>query len=219
MSFSSIAVSFIVAYSTVSPPILHHATTFSDSGNFLMQIPKTTKKLEQIKQLQSNPPSSPQSQTEESPSQKLTRCLRRIRNSQSRQNSGVNSSQPRINTQLRRRQREVITTSPKPSSLNILNNSRAACQNCYVQYPVLARQRGIEGRVEIAVDTDAQGNVIKARIIRSSGNSILDKETLRQAWNWKLKPASDSRQEVKIATEYIIAGSCRHQDLQERKPS
>ena len=75
----------------------------------------------------------------------------------------------------------------------------------------------MEGRVEVAVDTDAQGNVTNVRIARSSGNRDLDEETARQAREWKLKPAEGGRQGVSIATEFAIKGSRRSRQVQERQ--
>ncbi|MBW4643435.1 MAG: energy transducer TonB [Goleter apudmare HA4340-LM2] len=96
-------------------------------------------------------------------------------------------------------------------------NGRAACRECNTRYPEAARRRGIEGRVEVAVDTDENGNVTKVRIARSSGNRELDEETARQARDWKLKPASGGRQGVSIATDFAIQGSRRHREAQKRR--
>ncbi|BBD65699.1 TonB family protein [Nostoc commune NIES-4072] len=96
-------------------------------------------------------------------------------------------------------------------------NGRAACRECSAKYPEAARRRGVEGRVEVAVDTDAQGNVTNVRVARSSGNRDLDEETMRQARNWKLKPAEGGRQGVSIATEFAIKGSRRSRQVQERQ--
>jgi TonB family protein len=110
-------------------------------------------------------------------------------------------------------------TAPTPPKINSSGNGngRAACRECNAKYPEAARQRGVEGRVEVAVDTDAQGNVINVRVARSSGNRDLDEETVRQARDWKLKPAEGGRQGVSIATEFAIQGSRRSRQVQERK--
>jgi TonB family protein len=108
---------------------------------------------------------------------------------------------------------------PTPPKINSSGNGngRAACRECNAKYPEAARRRGVEGRVEVAVDTDAQGNVTNVRIARSSGNRELDEETARQAREWKLKPADGGRQGVSIATEFAIKGSRRHRQVEERK--
>ncbi|MEH1928047.1 energy transducer TonB [Nostoc sp.] len=110
----------------------------------------------------------------------------------------------------------TVPTPPKINSSGNVNG-RAACRECNAKYPDAARRRGVEGRVEVAVDTDSQGNVTNVRIARSSGNRELDEETARQAREWKLKPAEGGRQGVSIATEFAIKGSRRSRQVQERQ--
>ncbi|WP_414574760.1 TonB family protein [Anabaena sp. CCY 9402-a] len=146
-------------------------------------------------------------------------------------NSTTTGSNVPVQSSNNRRSRGIETqaTAPSPakiespSSSNNTNNSsrsgngRAACRDCGIKYPEAARRRGVEGKVEVAVDTDEKGNVTNVRIVNSSGNRDLDQETLRQARNWKLKPAANGRSGVSIATEYAITGSRRYRELQERK--
>ncbi|MEH2115235.1 energy transducer TonB [Nostoc sp.] len=115
--------------------------------------------------------------------------------------------------------RPAVATGPTLPKINNSGNGngRAACRECNAKYPEAARRRGVEGRVEVAVDTDAQGNVTNVRIARSSGNRDLDEETARQAREWKLKPAEGGRQGVSIATEFAIKGSQRSRQVQERQ--
>ncbi|MEA5623281.1 TonB family protein [Nostoc sp. UHCC 0251] len=110
-------------------------------------------------------------------------------------------------------------TTPTPPKINSSGNAngRAACRECNAKYPEAARRRGVEGRVEVAVDSDAQGNVTNVRLTRSSGNRELDEAQLRQAREWKLKPTEGGRQGVAIATEFAIKGSRRSRQVQERK--
>ncbi|MEH2404502.1 TonB family protein [Nostoc sp.] len=68
-------------------------------------------------------------------------------------------------------------------------------------------------RVEVAIDTDAQGNITNVPLIGSSGNRDLDEETLRQARNSKLKPTSDGRG-VLVPSD-AITDSCRHLQSEE----
>ncbi|BAY10163.1 energy transducer TonB [Calothrix sp. NIES-2098] len=118
----------------------------------------------------------------------------------------------------------TTSTTPKlPSTGNGEGNSRgngdgrAACQECNVRYSERARKRKAEGRVAVAVDTDANGNVTNVRLIGSSGDRDLDEEHLRQARNWKLKPSQNGRQGVQIATEYAIQGSRRHNQVRKQQ--
>ncbi|MBD0303504.1 MAG: TonB family protein [Tolypothrix sp. T3-bin4] len=96
-------------------------------------------------------------------------------------------------------------------------DGRAACRDCKVKYPESAKRRKAEGRVEVAVDTDKDGNVTNVRLTRSSGDRELDEEHLRQARQWKLKPAEQGRQGVNIATEYSMKGSRRNREVEQRQ--
>ncbi|MDB9445307.1 energy transducer TonB [Anabaena sp. CS-542/02] len=97
------------------------------------------------------------------------------------------------------------------------SSGRAACVKCNTNYPEFARRQGIEGRVEVAVDIDAKGDVTNVRIIRSSGNRRLDEEIRKQANNWKLQPSESGREGISIATDFTLEGSQRHRQVQERK--
>ena len=169
-------------------------------------------------------------------SEKLRETLSGLRNSRVTQESATTNNNTN-NTRLEPSPVAVAPTTPTPPPIKTnpetktppnnnpsansrgSGNGRAACSQCNAQYPEFARRRGIEGRVEVAVDTDAQGNVTNVRIVGSSGNSRLDDETLRQARNWKLKPSESGRQGVSIATEFALQGSRRHQRVQQRKRS
>lgn len=244
MSFSSIAVSVFLAYSPIGSLALDTTVVLPAVSNiFQLSFEKyepiePTKKLEPVKQLKPNETNSPQFQTIEPDSQKLTQCLRRLRDSRARQSSGVSGSAVPSNNlggsnaivglgsgtgtgigPDRPGNRSTVATAPTPPKINTLGNGRAACQEggCRSKYSESARRGRIEGRVEIAIDTDAQGNVTNVRLIRSSGNRNLDEDTLRQARYLKLKPASDGRQGVLVLSEYAIADSCRHLQSEERR--
>jgi TonB family protein len=118
-------------------------------------------------------------------------------------------TQPSLVTEVEKPRR---SGNPKGSS-----DGRAACSNCKVKYSESARRRGSEGRVEVAVDTDKDGNVTNVRVVNSSGDRDLDAEHVRQAEGWKLKPSEVGRQGVKIATEYSIEGSRRNRQVRERQ--
>lgn len=226
MSFSSIAVGFF-AYSTMNSLVLHIPVLFSDIGHFI----KASEKSKQVKQLKPVEMQTQQFPTVQSPQKKLTQCLSIVRDSRASQSSTVsgnvvpsnNLGGSGSNTALdlksgnQPENPSTVVTAPTPPKTNTSDNHRAVCQECRSKYPESAIGKRIEGRVQIAVDTDAQGNVTNVRLIRSSGNRNLDEETLRQARNWKLKPASGGRQGVSVATEYSIAGSCHHLQLQERR--
>ncbi|MDF5708394.1 MAG: energy transducer TonB [Nostoc sp. S4] len=243
MRLYSIAVSVFFGYSSIGWLALDTNVFSSTLGNSFQvpsekyELKEATNKLEPVKQLKPNEPNSQQIQTVKPDNQKLTQCLRTIRNSRVPDNNGVNSIVSSNN--LGRsdsivdlnsgtgsgvgsdtpRNRQRVSTGLTPPQVNTSSsNHRAACREggCNTRYPESARRQSMEGRVELAIDTDALGNVTSVRLLRSSGNPNLDEETLRQARNWKLKPTSGGRKGVLIKTEYALAGSCRHLQLQER---
>jgi TonB family protein len=112
---------------------------------------------------------------------------------------------------------ERIATASTTPKLPSNGDGRAACQECNIKYSERARRRKAEGRVNVAVDTDSNGNVTNVRLVGSSGDRDLDEEHLRQARNWKLKPSESGRQGVKIATEYAIEGSRRHSQVRKQQ--
>jgi len=83
-------------------------------------------------------------------------------------------------------------------------DGRAACRQCDTRYPSWASKRKIEGRISVAVDTDAQGNVINVRLISGIGNQRFNKYHEKLAKKWKLKPSANGRKGVIINTTYQI---------------
>ncbi len=80
---------------------------------------------------------------------------------------------------------ETPNSSKLIQCLKDIRNSRAS--QAIANSPTDQR---IQGRVEVAVDTDERGNVNNVRLVRSSGNRELDEMVLRQARDWKFKPAT-----------------------------
>ncbi|MDB9450319.1 energy transducer TonB [Dolichospermum circinale] len=110
-----------------------------------------------------------------------------------------------------------IATAPKPPIENSSKLNRADCIRCQIKYPDRARQRGIEGNAEVAIDTDSQGNVTRVRLVRSSGDSELDQAAQQAAQEWKLTPTAEGREGVRASVNFAIKGSQRHRKLQERQ--
>ena len=111
-----------------------------------------------------------------------------------------------------------VATAPTRPKLRFNSDNlegRAACRQCNSSYPEWARKIRLEGRVKVAVDTDAQGNVINVRLVSSSGNGRLDAENLAQARKWKLKESAAGRRGVTIATEYVIRNSERSRQVEQ----
>jgi TonB family protein len=110
-----------------------------------------------------------------------------------------------------------IATAPKPPIENNSKLNRADCIQCQIKYPDRARQRGIEGNAEVAIDTDSQGNVTRVWLVRSSGDSELDQAAQQAAQEWKLTPTAEGREGVRASVNFAIKGSQRHRKLQERQ--
>ena len=56
-------------------------------------------------------------------------------------------------------------------------------------YPILARMRGYEGMVLLAVEVTADGRAGEIRIKRSSGYALLDQSALDAVRRWRFEPA------------------------------
>ncbi len=57
------------------------------------------------------------------------------------------------------------------------------------QYPMSARQAGIQGTVSIKMKIDLDGSVVGPRVVRSSGNQELDRAAIAAVSKWKYGPA------------------------------
>ncbi|GCL37692.1 hypothetical protein SR1949_28030 [Sphaerospermopsis reniformis] len=110
-----------------------------------------------------------------------------------------------------------IAIAPKPRPVNGTKLNRADCIRCDIKYPDKARRRGIEGRAEVALDTDINGNVTFVRLIRSSGDSELDEAAQQAVQEWKLTPLDGGRQGVRASINFAIQGSQRHRQIKERQ--
>lgn len=139
--------------------------------------------------------------------------------------SDTSNSSPKIatdgDTSSRRRRRDFggnngVATAPTTPNPGIGSGTgtgdsigdgdgRAACRRCRTSYPSWAKRKGIEGKIIVALNTDAQGNVTNVELVSSSsGNDRFDKEHLKLARKWKLKPSSSGRQGVRIITNYVL---------------
>ncbi len=57
-------------------------------------------------------------------------------------------------------------------------------------YPASALRQGLTGRVVLRVRVDADGTVVSAGVLQSSGHAILDKAALASVEQWRFQPAS-----------------------------
>lgn len=56
-------------------------------------------------------------------------------------------------------------------------------------YPWSARRRGIEGRVVLRLEVDADGRPTAVQLVHGSGHEVLDKAAEIAVWHWRLRPA------------------------------
>lgn len=169
---------------------------------------------------QPEPITPPIEQPSQIPQQNNRELIDSLKQSQENTNISSNNTAPSLpdtsSTTPTRRRRIIggsnIATAPSTDS-GIGNGTgdavgdgdgRAACRQCGTSYPSWARERGIEGEIIVAVNTDAIGNVTNVSLISGSGNSRLDRYHLRLARSWKLKPSSNGRKGVQINTTYRI---------------
>ena len=70
------------------------------------------------------------------------------------------------------------------------------------RYPLLARRRGLQGRVVVKVQIDRSGQVRQVVVASSSGYRLLDQAAVKAVQRWRFRPAL--RQGVAVSTEMRI---------------
>lgn len=77
--------------------------------------------------------------------------------------------------------------------------------NAAKRYPEAAREAGESGTATLAFSVDASGQVLSARIARSSGSAALDRETLALAHRLgRLPPPPNGRTPISVPVRYSI---------------
>ena len=66
------------------------------------------------------------------------------------------------------------------------------------QYPDLARRAGIEGTTVVKALVDIDGSIIEAKVLKSSGNQMLDQAALAAARKAKFTPAKQRDKYVRV---------------------
>ena len=65
-------------------------------------------------------------------------------------------------------------------------------------YPAEARRRGIEGEALVEIRVDVRGVVVEARIVRSSGSALLDRQALRLMYDYRFAAGDGGRSRVPV---------------------
>ena len=72
------------------------------------------------------------------------------------------------------------------------------------EYPRLAREAGLEGRVWISALVNEQGRVANANVHQSCGTKSLDEAALKAAWDMTYKPAIHDGVAVATWITYVV---------------
>lgn len=72
------------------------------------------------------------------------------------------------------------------------------------EYPRLAKQAGIEGKVWIKVLVDIDGSVREAVVVKSSESAVLDKAALEAAYSNRFSPAIQNGQPIPVWAAYKV---------------
>jgi TonB family protein len=85
------------------------------------------------------------------------------------------------------------------------SGGKVICLECpKPDYPEDARDREIEGKVKVAVDIDAEGNVIDIKVTSSSGHNELDEAALEKAREWKFDKSESGQKGMVIAIDFKL---------------
>jgi len=76
--------------------------------------------------------------------------------------------------------------------------------NPHPPYPIIARKKGLQGRLLLSVSVGLDGSVKSVSIMRSSGHLILDKVSKKTIQNWVFTPAEKEGVAVKGNVEVPI---------------
>jgi len=87
----------------------------------------------------------------------------------------------------------VQRRSPRGRPLKLLHRP-----NLMNYYPAEARRRGIEGEALVEIQVDARGVVVDAKIVRSSGSALLDRQALRVMYDYRFAPGDGGRSRVPV---------------------
>ncbi|MEO0094424.1 MAG: energy transducer TonB [candidate division WOR-3 bacterium] len=66
------------------------------------------------------------------------------------------------------------------------------------EWPELAKRAGIEGSVQVQFLLDVDGSVIDVRVLKSSGNQLLDEAAVASVWKYKFTPAKQRDKLVRV---------------------
>ncbi len=87
---------------------------------------------------------------------------------------------------------------PEPSLSGIREAIPLYRENPPPRYPRIARRKGYEGTVVLAVLVNPEGRVANCRIFRSCGHPVLDKAAMKSIRNWLFEPGMRGEKKVEM---------------------
>jgi TonB family protein len=72
------------------------------------------------------------------------------------------------------------------------------------QYPEIAREDGVEGKVVVTLIVDEKGDVIQAKVMTSEPASIFDDAALTAVRQYKFEPAKSHGKAIKVQLGHTI---------------
>ena len=103
----------------------------------------------------------------------------------------INNSQNQIKSKFYK-ESNVNTKITSPTSKNIKSRAKykiGTIENPHPEYPIIARKKGWQGRLLLAVHIDQNGNVLNIHVKETSGYGILDRASVKTIRDWKFLPA------------------------------
>ena len=103
----------------------------------------------------------------------------------------VNNSQNQIKSEFSK-ESNVNTNITSRTSKNIKSSAKykiGTIENPHPEYPLLARKKGWQGRLLLAVHIDKNGNVLNIHVKETSGFEVLDRVSVKTIKDWKFLPA------------------------------
>ena len=72
------------------------------------------------------------------------------------------------------------------------------------EYPPIARKAGVEGRVQLLIVVDEEGNVIDAQVVFANPPGIFEEAAIKAIMQWKFKPAKQRDKPIKVQMGWPI---------------
>lgn len=103
----------------------------------------------------------------------------------------INNSQNQIKSKFNK-ESNVNSNITSPTPKNVKSRAKykiGTIENPHPEYPIIARKKGWQGRLLLAVHIDKNGNVLNIHVKETSGYEILDRVSVKTIRDWKFFPA------------------------------